>query len=51
MDFASQGIADSWPRALDDSVARHEWGWYPQFSLRDLVDDMYENLTKKLSRS
>ena len=50
VDFARQAIADSWPRALDDSVARHEWGWYPQFSLRNLVDDMYENLTKKLYR-
>ncbi len=26
-----QGIVDSWPEALDDSKARQEWGWNPDF--------------------
>jgi len=28
-----QGIADSWPRSINDSVARQDWGWKPQFGL------------------
>jgi len=26
-----QGIVDSWPAALDDSMARTDWGWSPQY--------------------
>jgi threonine 3-dehydrogenase len=28
-----QAIADSWPRSLDDSIARKDWGWNPKFNL------------------
>ncbi len=28
-----QRIADSWPRSLDDSAARNEWGWAPKYGL------------------
>jgi threonine 3-dehydrogenase len=28
-----QAIADSWPRSLDDSIARQDWGWNPKFNL------------------
>ena len=31
-DFRQQ-IADSWPRTIDDSAAREEWGWSPQYDL------------------
>jgi len=43
-----QSIADSWPDKLDDSVARKEWGWKPQYDLNSMVDDMIINLTNKL---
>ena len=28
-----QAIADSWPRSIDDSAAREEWGWKPAYDL------------------
>jgi hypothetical protein len=28
-----QRIADSWPRSLDDSEARKDWGWKPVYGL------------------
>jgi len=31
VDPVRQGIADSWPKRLDDSAAREEWGWQPQY--------------------
>ena len=48
IDPLRQGIADSWPDKLDDTVARNEWGWSPKFGLDELVDDMIENLSIKL---
>jgi nucleoside-diphosphate-sugar epimerase len=48
IDPLRQSIADSWPNALDDTVARREWGWRPRYDLDSMVDDMLENLGKKL---
>jgi len=39
-----QTIADSWPRTIDDSQARCDWGWRPQFGLDGLVTTMLENV-------
>ena len=41
---ARQAIADSWPRSVDDSCARREWGWAPRFRLADMTVDMLEAL-------
>jgi len=35
-----QAILDSWPRALDDSAAREEWGWSPEYDLDGMTADM-----------
>jgi nucleoside-diphosphate-sugar epimerase len=43
-----QYIADSWPNSLDDTTARQEWGWRPDYGLEAMVDDMFENLSRKL---
>ncbi len=43
-----QELADSWPDSLDDSLAREEWGWQPEYDLRATVGDMLENLARKL---
>jgi nucleoside-diphosphate-sugar epimerase len=49
VDPVRQAIADSWPNSLDDSAAREEWGWDPQYDLAALVRDMLENLELKLA--
>jgi nucleoside-diphosphate-sugar epimerase len=42
-----QAIADSWPRSVDDSAARAEWGWKPSFGLAEMTVDMLERLRAK----
>ena len=39
-----QAIADSWPDTVNDSVARHDWGWKPEFDLETLVETMIEGI-------
>jgi len=43
-----QEIADLWPRSLDDSAAREEWDWSPEYDLPTMTKDMLERLSKKL---
>jgi len=43
-----QKIADSWPRSIDDSAAREEWGWKPDYDLEAMTEDMLDKLSKKL---
>jgi nucleoside-diphosphate-sugar epimerase len=43
-----QAIANSWPQSIDDSVARNDWGWKPEFNLASMTRDMLENLQKSL---
>ncbi|MHA2296289.1 MAG: NAD-dependent epimerase/dehydratase family protein [Candidatus Hodarchaeales archaeon] len=43
-----QAIADSWPRTIDDSEAREEWNWKPDYDLARMTADMIENLQKKI---
>ena len=42
-----QAIADSWPRTIDDSAAREEWDWEPEYDLAAMVKDMLEKLGQK----
>ncbi len=44
-----QEIADSWPNSIDDSAARKDWGWQPEYDLHAMSEDMIEKLEKKLS--
>jgi threonine 3-dehydrogenase len=46
-DFRQQ-IADSWPASIDDSAARQEWGWQPDFDLPAMVEDMLQRLRTRL---
>ena len=42
-----QTIADSWPRSIDDSAARQEWGWQPDYDLAAMTADMLEKLGQR----
>lgn len=42
-----QEIADSWPDAVDDSAARKEWGWKPNFDLDAMTKDMLKVIGEK----
>jgi nucleoside-diphosphate-sugar epimerase len=44
-DFRQQ-IAESWPNSIDDSQAREDWQWLPEYNLKGMADDMLENLKK-----
>ena len=50
LDELRQGIADSWPNSMDDSCARAEWGWKPQYDLDAMTRDMLEVLKVKLAK-
>ncbi len=48
IDPVRQAIADSWPNSLDDSAARQEWGWEPQYDLAEMTKDMLKVLGERL---
>ena len=48
IDPVRQQIADSWPDMLDDSCARAEWDWKPDYDLESMSIDMIDHLKKKL---
>ena len=41
-----QQIANSWPASIDDSVAKKDWNWKPEFDLEKLTLEMLLNLKK-----
>ncbi len=43
-----QEIADSWPASIDDSAARREWGWAPDYDLAQMTKDMLAVLGRRL---
>ena len=47
LDPLRQAIADSWPDSLDDTCAREEWDWKPEFDLDTMTRDMIKNLRIK----
>ncbi len=48
VDPVRQAIADSWPDKMDDSCARAEWDWKPDFDLKTMTEDMLLHLKEKL---
>ena len=44
VDPVRQAIADSWPRHMDDTAARNEWGWRPEYDLVATVRAMLAEL-------
>ncbi len=47
VDPMKQAIANSWPNSMDDSGARHEWGWNPKWNLRAMTEDMLKVIGEK----
>lgn len=43
-----QSIADSWPDSMDDSCARQEWDWKPEYDLESMTRDMLAKLRARL---
>ena len=39
-----QQIADSWPKSIDDSRAKTDWGWQPEYDIKRMTEEMLENL-------
>ncbi|CAN5852085.1 L-threonine 3-dehydrogenase [soil metagenome] len=50
VDPVRQSIADSWPRRIDDSAAREEWGWSPVYGMKAMTEDMVVQLGKAGTR-
>lgn len=47
-DERRQGIVDSWPSDLDDSAARADWGWHPEFDVtRAFNEYLVPNIRKR----
>lgn len=46
-----QAIADSWPNSIDDSEARKDWGWQPDYNLEAMTRDMLKNLAPRYGKT
>ncbi|CAB3399058.1 unnamed protein product [Caenorhabditis bovis] len=46
-----QAIADSWPRSLDDSGAKKDWGWRPDYGLQETVQVMLSLLQREMEEN
>jgi nucleoside-diphosphate-sugar epimerase len=46
-----QRIADSWPKSIDDSSARTDWGWQPDYDLRAMTREILAKLPLQLQPS
>lgn len=44
IDPVREAIAASWPNSIDDSIAREQWGWKPDYDLDAMTQDMLKNL-------
>jgi nucleoside-diphosphate-sugar epimerase len=51
IDPVRQAIADTWPRSMDDSAAREDWGWMPRFDLETTAADMMAHLRGRLRQA
>lgn len=49
VDPVREAIARSWPRRIDDSAAREEWGWHPTYDAPAMCADMITQLQARLA--
>lgn len=45
-----QKIAESWPKSIDDSTAKKDWGLNYKFGIKEMAEDMIKNLRIKLGK-
>ncbi len=46
-----QAIADSWPRTLDDSCAKKDWGWKARYdNLEAMTPALLDEIALKIGR-
>ena len=50
VDPLRQAIADSWPNSLDDTCAREEWGWKPEYDMDAMTRDMLAKLEERFRK-
>ena len=50
VDPLRQAIAESWPNSLDDTCAREEWGWKPEYDLDAMTQDMLAKLKERFGQ-
>ena len=50
VDPLRQAIAESWPNSLDDTCAREEWGWKPEYNLDAMTQDMLSKLKARFNK-
>ncbi|MEX2143853.1 MAG: NAD-dependent epimerase/dehydratase family protein [Anaerolineales bacterium] len=46
-DAKRQGIVDTWPMDIDDTAARRDWSWFPDFDLGRCFDDYLVPIIRK----
>jgi threonine 3-dehydrogenase len=46
-----QAILDSWPKVLDDSVARKDWGWKHGYDLESMVEDLMPKMRRLVAEA
>jgi nucleoside-diphosphate-sugar epimerase len=51
VDPVRQSIADTWPRSVDDSAARQDWGWSERFDLAAMTADMLARLRERAPKA
>ena len=50
VDPVKEAIAESWPNKLDDTCAREEWGWKPEYDLDAMTKDMLAKLKERFNK-
>jgi len=50
IDPLRQSIAESWPNSLDDTCAREEWDWEPNYTLDMMTQDMIAKLKERFNK-
>lgn len=48
IDPVKDHISAGWPNFMDDSAARSEWGWKPEWDMERMTKDMLEALRRRL---